>query len=135
MYKPRIIKNNDDTIYILVKDYRDYPIDESVEYENIIIDLNENDGKKFLVGIEIKEKDEKIDYEKTCVILNDKMTCVKFNLIEENGEDEEINNILVDNNIEIYKRINGGIIGMIIRNKNVCIEELNNSIRNLVVDK
>jgi hypothetical protein len=125
MFVPDIIQMEDGSIYIGVRNYMEYSIDEWVEYKNITIDLHKVGDTSLLVGVQIKNdgeiKYDEINFTKTMCILDSMICCIKFNIEHSNGD--WVSNIEVSPNIEVYLDSMQRILGLIVK-RNIKSEEM-----------
>lgn len=114
MENPDII-TNESGYYILVRNYMEYSIDETINYDEMIsIDLHDQNGEILLVGIEICDIENAYDIKKIRYLCNDEICYIWM--------DENIcENVIIKDNryinygMEIYKDKYDKFIGLLIR--------------------
>lgn len=117
MLKPEIIKMEDNSIYISIRNYMEYSIDDSIEYKNITIDVHNSGDGVLLVGVQINpdEKDKEFieNLSKLIYFSDNTMCCLKFNT--NNKACEWVTNYITSPNVEIYVNLDEELIGIIVR--------------------
>lgn len=142
MYKPDIQINEDANVYVSIRNWMEYSIDDSVECceGNFIIDLhkqemnNKDDNYNYLlVGIEIRNDEyiKLLDINKTEYVITDEICYIRFYAKQghnSNTINGTINSIIINPNIEIYYEETGILQGIIVR-RNLDLEKIMNNLR------
>lgn len=139
MFKASVIINDNANVYIYIRNWMEYSIDESIEYEDLIIDLHKNErtNEYLLVGIEIKSDDyiKLIDLEKTEYTTSLDSCYIKFypkNIINNYNYSYTINHE-TNTNIQIHWYENKCLMGVIV--KRDIKKEINNLTNALMLNK
>lgn len=128
---PDIINNENGNTYILVRNYMEYSIDDSIEDDDIIIDLNDQNGEWFLVGVEIIGNNNNINLDKIRYISDREICYIKFYDVYKT--DEDIVTQIKEPHIEIHRNKFGNIYGIIIKREKFFTIDIENDIKNMKI--